>query len=154
MRFGVMQTVWNKQFHRQCLERSPRYSRVSGKQEVLRLRALECKLRKRGEVQVIINTVPRPEVRTGRQTAAYIIYTIATQNGMTVAQMKSCDRHRNVTTVRQRIYYELACETRLSLVAIGKLLGGRDHTTIISGIRKHAKRNALLLPGRCRNAHG
>lgn len=41
---------------------------------------------------------------------------------------------------RQEIMWRARQETAASLPMIGKLLGGRDHTTIIHGIRAHERR--------------
>lgn len=50
---------------------------------------------------------------------------------VTQRQVESKSRKRKYVAARQMICYILSMETRLSLVEIGRLLGGRDHTTII-----------------------
>jgi chromosomal replication initiation ATPase DnaA len=42
--------------------------------------------------------------------------------------------------------YRLRTETGLSFPQIGLRLGGRDHSTVIHGVKTHCKRNGLELP--------
>lgn len=52
------------------------------------------------------------------------------------AQLKSDKRDRSLSVPRQILYYILRLELGLPLMEIGALLGGRDHTTILHGVRK------------------
>jgi chromosomal replication initiation ATPase DnaA len=65
---------------------------------------------------------------------------IAKQHGITFRQMISPRRDIKLARARQHAMWELDRHTNLSLPQIGKLLGDRDHTTILHGIRAHAKR--------------
>lgn len=48
---------------------------------------------------------------------------------------------KDICSARLEIYYTLFTECpHLSLPYIGNIIGGRDHTTIISGIRRHCYR--------------
>ena len=49
----------------------------------------------------------------------------------------SVRRWPELVTCRQEICYRLREETSYSLPQIGKLLGGRDHTTVLFAIRRH-----------------
>ena len=53
-----------------------------------------------------------------------------------INQIKSNKRDRPVALPRQILYYILRVELGLSLINIGELLGGRDHTTIMHGVKK------------------
>ena len=46
-------------------------------------------------------------------------------------------RNYELVTCRQEICYRLKEETSYSLPQIGRLLGGRDHTTVLFAIRRH-----------------
>ena len=46
-------------------------------------------------------------------------------------------RWPELVTCRQEICYRLREETLFSLPQIGKLLGGRDHTTVLFAVRRH-----------------
>jgi len=49
----------------------------------------------------------------------------------------SARRNVELVTCRQEICYRLRHETLFSLPQIGRLLGGRDHTTVLFAIRRH-----------------
>jgi chromosomal replication initiation ATPase DnaA len=55
-----------------------------------------------------------------------------------------CDsRERRITSVRQAAYaLTKTLRPLYSLPEIGRVFGGRDHTTIIHGLRRHAARLA------------
>jgi chromosomal replication initiation ATPase DnaA len=67
---------------------------------------------------------------------------IARQHGFTFRQLISPRRNQKLAIARQHAMYELDRRTSLSLPQIGKLLGGRDHTTVLHGIRAHEARLA------------
>jgi len=71
---------------------------------------------------------------TGRIRMADIAEEVAWAHGMTVAQILGRNARREFSWPRQRAY--LLCHRQgYSLGQIGRLFGGRDHTTIIHGIR-------------------
>lgn len=49
---------------------------------------------------------------------------------------------RAVARARHYAMWRMRRETRQSLPQIGAFLGGRDHTTVLYGVRKHAQRLA------------
>lgn len=51
-------------------------------------------------------------------------------------------RDNGVVVARQEAMWRARRETSLSYPEIGNLMGGKDHTTIIYGVRKHAERLA------------
>lgn len=70
---------------------------------------------------------------TGRQVADFV----AERHGLTFQQLISQRRVSSVARPRQIAMYVMreVCP-HLSLLAIGRLLGGRDHTTILHGIQR------------------
>lgn len=52
----------------------------------------------------------------------------------------SPSRGAHIVYKRQRLMFALRWGTKLSLPQIGRLLGGRDHTTILYGVKEHAAR--------------
>lgn len=62
-------------------------------------------------------------------------------HGITVQDAKKQIRKRKFAHPRQGVMFDLyaKCPT-LSLPSIGRMLGGRDHTTILYGIQAHAAR--------------
>ncbi|MBE5904428.1 MULTISPECIES: chromosomal replication initiator protein DnaA [Pseudobutyrivibrio] len=69
-------------------------------------------------------------------TPQLIIEVVSEHFGITVDQMASKNRSSNVVRPRQIAMYLCNTMTDSSLQAIGVLLGGRDHSTIIHGANK------------------
>lgn len=72
--------------------------------------------------------------------AEAIVAEVAAKTGVTVEQLKSDDRHKHIARPRQAAYYALYETGRYSLPTIGEYFGGRDHTTVLYGIRAHEAR--------------
>ena len=79
-------------------------------------------------------------------TMADIIRRIAEKHGLKVSDLKSDTHRRSVAWPRQEAMYEAYVTGRWSLGQIGSALGGRDHTTILHGVRRHAEREGLPVP--------
>lgn len=78
------------------------------------------------------NVTPARRV-IARDVAEYV----AAQYGLTFADLCSERRTRAYARPRQLAMYAIkAMCSHMSYPAIGRLLGGRDHTTILSGVRK------------------
>jgi chromosomal replication initiation ATPase DnaA len=69
---------------------------------------------------------------------------IAKIHRVSFTDLVSQRRHQNIVHARQHAMWEIRQRTKLSLPQIGKILGDRDHSTILHGIRAHAKRMAKL----------
>jgi len=65
-----------------------------------------------------------------------IMNTVANYYQLSVTQLKSDKRDRVLSFPRQVLYYLLNIEIGLPLMDIGGMLGGRDHTTVLYGVRK------------------
>jgi chromosomal replication initiator protein len=65
-----------------------------------------------------------------------ILREVAQQYGVSVEDIISARRHQKVVRPRQIVMYRLCYETDWSLPRIGRLLGDRDHTTVLNGRRK------------------
>lgn len=63
---------------------------------------------------------------------------------ITRAELRSHRRHQRLVMVRQFIAYWCVRLTDLSLPAIGRLMGGKDHTTILHHKRKYPERRAKM----------
>jgi chromosomal replication initiator protein len=68
-----------------------------------------------------------------------MIGAVASYFQLKLTQIKGNKRDRMLSLPRQILYYLLNVELGVSLVEIGHLLGGRDHTTILHGVRKIVK---------------
>ncbi len=74
--------------------------------------------------------------RRKRITSEAIMREVADFYGVDMRALIGRGRSRNIVIPRQVAMYLLREETDASLMDIGKLLGGRDHTTIIYGCEK------------------
>ncbi|NNJ10936.1 chromosomal replication initiator protein DnaA [Chloroflexales bacterium ZM16-3] len=77
--------------------------------------------------------------RRRRITPDQIIVAVSEHFGVDMRIMQGRGRSRNIVVPRQVAMYLLREETECSLVDIGKLLGGRDHTTVMYGCDKIAE---------------
>jgi len=77
--------------------------------------------------------------RRRRITAETIIQAVSEHYGVDVRALTGRGRSRNVVLPRQVAMYLLREETEASLMDIGNMLGGRDHTTVMHGCEKIAE---------------
>lgn len=85
----------------------------------------------------IVPSVPR------RKTGREIIAEVAERHKLTPADLRGPCRRRAISWPRQEAMWELQQRTRLSTPQIGDLLGGRDHTTVLHGLKRHKERMGL-----------
>jgi chromosomal replication initiation ATPase DnaA len=71
-----------------------------------------------------------------------IVEAVASRFGMTAADLIGPRRTREYAYARHMAMAEVRAARCLSLPAIGRMFGGRDHTTVIHGIRCHQERAA------------
>jgi len=74
--------------------------------------------------------------RRKRVTSDDIFREVSQHYGIDQRAIRGRGRSRNVVLPRQVVMYLLREETDASLVEIGELLGGRDHTTVMHGYNK------------------
>lgn len=84
-------------------------------------------------------------IRTGGRSIGEVMSDAARSHHVTVNDLRCAGRSRGMVLVRHEAMYLCARDTAHSLPAIGRQFR-RDHTTVIHGIRQHAKRNGLPLP--------
>jgi len=75
-------------------------------------------------------------VRSDSVTTEQVVDTVCTHYGLEVAVLESSRRSKDVALPRQVAMYLLREELSCSFPQIGRILGGRDHTTIIYGCGK------------------
>lgn len=92
---------------------------------------------RRPERQPLRFTAP---VVPGRTRADDILCEVAAKHGLTVSDLRSKRVTRPYAWPRQEAMYRLHKELGLSSTVTGRLLGGRDHTTVMYGAAKHASR--------------
>ena len=69
-------------------------------------------------------------------SSSRIIEAVATREGIGVADLTGQNRSAKIAIPRQLAMYLLRDLNEISLPQIGELLGGRDHTTVMYGIKK------------------
>ncbi|MER9355536.1 hypothetical protein NKI61_19900 [Mesorhizobium sp. M0514] len=78
---------------------------------------------------------------TPRTAAQKIIADIAHNHGLTYADLMRRNRKRRIVMVRDEAMAAVkSAKPCLSLPQLGRLFADRDHTTILSALRRHAKR--------------
>lgn len=82
---------------------------------------------------------------TPRQKSLCLVCRIAMRNGCTLTQMLGQRRLKPIYMARQECYVALS-ERGWSASRIARLMGGRDHSTVIHGISKARERQLWLLP--------
>jgi hypothetical protein len=75
-----------------------------------------------------------------RNKGAQILKEVCEKHQVSLADVISERRHQYLVKPRQEAMYRLCTETDWSLPRIGRLLGGRDHTTILHGKKKFKQR--------------
>jgi hypothetical protein len=76
---------------------------------------------------------------TTYQKVKSIVFEHAFKHGLTVEEMMAENRSPERVAIRSELYWRLRKETTWSLPRLGKYLN-RDHTTLLHGINRHAKR--------------
>lgn len=73
-----------------------------------------------------------------------LIAEVAEPYGFSLAQMKGLRSKRPLATVRAKAYAVVRERRGFSLTQTARVFGGRDHTTILHGIRQHEARMAWI----------
>ena len=71
--------------------------------------------------------------------ARKIMNEVAEKHNMPVAAFRSPSRKMPFVNLRHEACYRLSTELGFSLMQIGRLMGNRDHTTVLNAIRRHKK---------------
>ena len=71
--------------------------------------------------------------------ARKILMEVADKHKMPVAAFRSQSRTMPFINLRHEACYRLSTELGFSLMQIGRLMGNRDHTTVLNAIRRHKK---------------
>lgn len=66
-----------------------------------------------------------------------IVREVCAKHCLTKSELMSDRRARNLVAARHEAMYRMSKETTMSLPAIGRRMGHKDHTTVLHGIRRH-----------------
>lgn len=101
----------------------------------------------RGEILVAVPMVTMKEI------AAEVCH----EHGIRLSDLLGQSRERRFAWPRQEAMWRMSAQAmtngspRYSLPQIGAFMGGRDHSTVVHGIKAHAERNGLAYKGRSAN---
>lgn len=110
------------------------YVRLSGRASPARRRSFDVEARPQRY---------QPAPRSCGQETLDIIRTVADRHGVSVGDILGPSRLRRIILPRHEAMAAVrAGRPRLSLPQIGQIFGGRDHTTVINGLQRHAARMA------------
>lgn len=94
-------------------------------------------------IELGVEHVPVPAVEVKRPSLADIARDVCKKHSITLSTLKSDRRDGEIVPIRHEFMYRASTEVAASLTRIGKFVR-RDHTTVLHGIRKHAKKIAKL----------
>lgn len=76
----------------------------------------------------------------GTQHWKIIVREVCEKHSVSIAEIIGNRRARHLVIARHEAFHRLSTETTMSLPQIGYRMGGKDHTTVLHGIRAHKKR--------------
>lgn len=87
--------------------------------------------------------IVRDWLKIGRRpTMRAILQEVAEETDISLDDLLGQSRLKGISHARQYAMWRIRRETNRSLPEIGAFLGGRDHTTVLHGVRMHEKRAA------------
>lgn len=90
-------------------------------------------------VKIILGNSLKENIKKQTIKAEDVVHIVASYYNIKLSQLKGAKRDRSIAFPRQVLYYLLRSELNIPLAVIGDLLSGRDHTTILHGVRKVAE---------------
>lgn len=133
-----------------CVIPSPgRWEKYSQKEicDFINENRIECGLEPIRKGFVPADKKKEPPRGKSRPPAAKVLSEVSERHGISLADLTGDCRDREMAWPRQEAYYLLTKVHGYDTKTVGKFIGGRDHTTISSGARKHADRIARAMNG-------
>ena len=90
-------------------------------------------------VAVVIEAPVKAPEAPAETPARKILMEVAEKHKMPVGAFRSKSRTMPFINLRHEACYRLSTELGFSLMQIGRLMGNRDHTTVLNAIRRHKK---------------
>lgn len=88
------------------------------------------------------NVWPFTEIKQDKPLWKRVVDETCAKYGVSIPEVMSIQRQPLLVHARHEIFYRLKKESSMSLPEIGRVMGGRDHTTVLHGVRQHASRLA------------
>lgn len=119
--------------------------RLRRQQTIDKKRAADRMAEKRTVAAQIVLPIPSVDGFYNRPCASVrkeLLLQTMERHGFSLDELLSQRRQLKLVKARQELYARLQQHTRMSYPQIGRYLGGRDHTTIMHGVRKYKQRVA------------
>lgn len=127
---------WYKAAHHRINEAGIKQLKAVAMSERLK-RLGEDQARRKHEESILEASRLIAKARADRYSSEFILATVARAHRMSVADLRGPRRSRPIMEARMHAVHRLVTmRPDLSLVFIGKVLGGRDHSTVINARRK------------------
>lgn len=99
-------------------------------------------IEKEAEIERLCAEIEAMKFPLGPFAGQRIARSVAKAHGVSFSDMISQRREKHLVRARQHAMWEMKRHTSLSYPQIAHILGRRDHTTVLHGIRRHTKRLA------------
>lgn len=95
------------------------------------------------EPEAVATPIPQPDYGIIEDSTPHwkrIRMEVCQKHGIALVDLIGERRDRLSAKARHEAFYRMRHETTMSLPAIGRRMGGRDHTTVMNGIKRHEMR--------------
>lgn len=95
------------------------------------------------ETETAVAAIPQPDHGMIEDSTPHwkrIRMEVCQKHGIALVDLIGERRDRLSAKARHEAFYRMRHETTMSLPAIGRRMGGRDHTTVMNGIKRHEMR--------------
>lgn len=106
--------------------------------------AMETKRLRREREQDIIDRIALAAIREARTEFQWILAVTMRLFRVSRADLMGHGRNKKIANARQFVMYWTRRRTTMSYPQIGRLLGGKDHTTIYFGCKAYVRKRALM----------
>lgn len=95
------------------------------------------------EPEAAVTSIPQPDYGMIEDSTPHwkrIRMEVCQKHGIALVDLIGERRDRLSAKARHEAFYRMRHETTMSLPSIGRRMGGRDHTTVMNGIKRHEMR--------------
>lgn len=137
------QSGYNPGFVKLARQKRESAERIKREAELLRKKAAaqvaaEAKKAALGEAKAVeYPGIPKTEFQRIERRAVMTF-------GIRLTQLRGASRTNDVVLARQFMYYWACRRTSLSTPQIGRLIGGRDHTSVLAGVHAYRAKRARM----------
>jgi chromosomal replication initiation ATPase DnaA len=127
---------WYKAAHQKIHDAGIKHLKAVAMSERLK-RLCEEQARRNHEESILEASRLIAKAHADRYSYEFILATVARAHGLSVAELKGPRRSRHIVSARMHaVHMIITMRPDLSLVFVGKAVGGRDHSTVINATQK------------------